>query len=319
MTTVYFRTVALMAAAIALTASPALAQREGRRNGGDGQRKAVERAQPRRGGESRGRVERNDDRRNDRRSSAATAPPSSRQWEGRRHGGDGGRREGLQRAQPRRGGESRGRLDWNDNRRNGSRAYRNRGYDNRWNDARIYDNRAHGNRRRDNRADNWRGYDNRAYGYGSYGRPHDNRAYRYRSRDYRSHGYRPPVYRSYVVPYGYRPYGYRPGWSLNLYFGRAYSAYGYPAYDYPAQYGYYSLVPGRAYGALRIVDAPPDARVFVDGYYAGVVDDYDGVFQHLNLEAGPHEIEIEVPGYPPIAFDVYIEPGRTITYRAPIY
>jgi hypothetical protein len=119
-----------------------------------------------------------------------------------------------------------------------------------------------------------------------------------------------------VTPYGYRPYGYRRGWSLNLYFGRPYAAYGYPAYPYTSDYGYYSVVPGRPYGALRIVDAPRDARVFVDGYYAGVVDDYDGVFQHLNLEVGPHHIEIEAAGYPPVAFDVRIDPGRTVTYSA---
>ena len=119
-----------------------------------------------------------------------------------------------------------------------------------------------------------------------------------------------PYAHTYVVPYGYRPYGYRPGWSLNLYFGRPY------AYGYPAGYGYYAIQPGIAYGAVRIVDAPRDARVFVDGYYAGVVDDYDGVFQHLNLEPGAHAIEIDVAGYEPIAFDVNVVPGRTITYRA---
>ncbi len=70
------------------------------------------------------------------------------------------------------------------------------------------------------------------------------------------------------------------------------------------------------YGAVRIVDAPRDAQVFVDGYYAGVVDDYDGVFQHLNLEAGPHRIEIQTEGYEPIGFNVQAVPGRTITYRA---
>jgi hypothetical protein len=124
------------------------------------------------------------------------------------------------------------------------------------------------------------------------------------------YSYRPYVYR---VPYGYRPYGYRPGWSLNLYFGAPYPAYGYaPA----AGYGYYSLVPGHAYGAVRIVDAPRDAQVLVDGYYAGVVDDYDGVFQHLNLEAGTHRIEIQVPGGPPVEFDVRIRPGETVTYHA---
>jgi hypothetical protein len=76
------------------------------------------------------------------------------------------------------------------------------------------------------------------------------------------------------------------------------------------------VIPGRAYGALRIVDAPGDAQVFVDGYYAGVVDDYDGVFQHLNLEVGPHHIEIETVGYPRVAFDVRIDPGRTVTFSA---
>jgi len=133
----------------------------------------------------------------------------------------------------------------------------------------------------------------------------------------RRYGNRPYVRRSYVLPYGYRPYGYRPGWSLNLYFGQPYSSYGYSVYSDPrAAYGYYAIVPGRAYGAVRIVDAPRDAQVFVDGYYAGVVDDYDGVFQHLNLEVGPHHIEIEAAGYPLIAFDVNVQPGQTITYRA---
>jgi hypothetical protein len=130
--------------------------------------------------------------------------------------------------------------------------------------------------RRDSRND--RRFDRRSYG----------------NRDYRPYVYRPYTRRYYAAPYGYRPYGYRPGWSLNLYFGRPYLGY----YGYPdSGYGYYALAPGHLYGAVRIVDAPRDAQVFVDGYYAGVVDNYDGVFQHLNLEAGPHHIEIEDPGY----------------------
>ena len=142
-----------------------------------------------------------------------------------------------------------------------------------------------------------------------------------RTRTYNAprYGYHPHVHRSYVLPYGYRPFGYRPGWSLKLYFGQPYSAYGFLAYEYPrAGYGYYAVIPGRAYGAVRIVGAPRDAHVFVDGYYAGVVDDYDGVFQHLNLEAGSHHIEIEAEGYPLIAFDVRVRSGQTITYRANI-
>ena len=251
---------------------------------------------------------------------ALTAAPSFAQQGGRRTGGEAGRRDqGSERAQPRgdgqsrgraesqgsqgrvesqgrvdnqgRAGESRGRVE-NQNRAGESRErvapYR--GGDNR-NGGRAYDNRA---------------YNNRAYNYRSF----NNRAYNNRAFNYRYYGNR-----SYRIPYGYRPYGYRPGWSLNLYFGRPYAAYG--AYGYPdAGYGYYSIIPGRAYGAVRIVDAPPDAQVFVDGNYAGVVDDYDGVFQHLNLEAGSHHIEIEAEGYPPLGFDVRVEPGQTITYRA---
>jgi hypothetical protein len=162
-----------------------------------------------------------------------------------------------------------------------------RGRDIRPNDNRRYDSRTYDNRRYDNRSDDYPRYGDR----------------RYSTRVYRS--------RTYVVPYGYRPYGYRPGWSLNLYFGRPYGVYG--------DYGYYSLRPGLVYGSLRIVDAPRDAQVFVDGFYAGIVDDYDGVFQHLNLEAGPHTIEIGLDGYPSLAFDVNIIPGRTITYRANLY
>jgi hypothetical protein len=132
---------------------------------------------------------------------------------------------------------------------------------------------------------------------------------------------RPRIVRPRIVPYGYRPYGYRPGWSLNLYFGRPSPVYGHRTVfgAAPGAYGYYAVVPGIAYGALRIVDAPRDAHVFVDGYYAGVVDDYDGVFQHLNLEAGSHHIEIELDEYRGEAFDVYIRPGQTITYRSTIY
>ncbi len=134
-------------------------------------------------------------------------------------------------------------------------------------------------------------------------------------RVYRSNPYRQ---RSYSVPYGYRPYGYRPGWSLNLYFGRPYNAYGSRGYygsgPYGYDYGYYAIPQGFAYGSLRIVDAPRDAQVFLDGSYAGVVDDYDGVFQRLNLEPGRHQLEIELyPGAPPVRYDVLVAPGQTVT------
>jgi hypothetical protein len=112
-----------------------------------------------------------------------------------------------------------------------------------------------------------------------------------------------------VVPY--RPYVYRPSLSLGAIYG---SGGAYP-YGYTPR-GYYDPVPGRPYGGVRITGAPRDAQVFADGYYVGIVNDFDGVFQHMNLEAGPHHIEIDIPGAEPIAFDVLVRPGETTTFRA---
>ena len=114
-----------------------------------------------------------------------------------------------------------------------------------------------------------------------------------------------------VVPY--RPYAYRPRLGLGVYYGTN----GYP-YGYTPR-GYYDPQPGYSYGGLRITGAPQVAQVFADGYYVGIVNDFDGTFQHLNLGAGEHQIEIRDPNLPPVAFDVMIQPGQTITYRADIY
>ena len=127
-------------------------------------------------------------------------------------------------------------------------------------------------------------------------------------------------YRSYYYPYGYYPYGL----SLGFYAGYPYGYYGYPysygAYGYRYGYGYpegyVAVGPGAAYGAVRIQGAPRDAQVYADGYYVGIVDDFDGTFQHLNLVPGAHRIEIRAPGAPPTAVDIRVEPGQTITYHA---
>jgi hypothetical protein len=118
----------------------------------------------------------------------------------------------------------------------------------------------------------------------------------------------------YVTVVPYRPYHYRPSFGIGIYYG---SGGSYP-YGYTPR-GYYDPIPGRAYGGLRITGASRIAEVFADGYYVGIVNDFDGVFQHLNLEAGPHQIEIREPGLESIVFDVMVQPGRTTTYRADVY
>jgi len=121
-----------------------------------------------------------------------------------------------------------------------------------------------------------------------------------------------PYYRPYYPAYYYPGY-YYPGWSFGFSIG-----YGYPGYGYPfaAPYGSYGYASGAAYGGVRIDLPEHDAQVFVDGYYAGVVDNFDGAMQHLDLTPGSHHVEVRADGYQPLTFDVNVQAGNTITYRA---
>jgi len=126
----------------------------------------------------------------------------------------------------------------------------------------------------------------------------------------------PPVYNYYYNdPRRYYPYGYGA-------FGLGYFYYD-PYTWYPPSYysGYYGGGYGGYYdnyfdiGELRLAVAPRFADVYVDGYFAGRVDDYDGTFQALKLESGAHHIQIVAQGFAPLDFDVRINPGQKITYR----
>ena len=102
----------------------------------------------------------------------------------------------------------------------------------------------------------------------------------------------------------YDPWWYGGGWDHGGY-GYGYGGgYGYPAY-------------GRRddWGRVRIKVKPRDAEVFVDGYFAGRVDDFDGVFQRLHVDPGPHRFEIRAEGYQPLMFELLIQPDRSMTYE----
>ncbi|MGE3511789.1 MAG: PEGA domain-containing protein [Vicinamibacterales bacterium] len=58
-----------------------------------------------------------------------------------------------------------------------------------------------------------------------------------------------------------------------------------------------------------------DAAVYVDGFYAGVVDDFDGVFQSLPLTPGGHSITLYLDGYRTIRHNLYLARGSTFTLR----
>jgi hypothetical protein len=77
------------------------------------------------------------------------------------------------------------------------------------------------------------------------------------------------------------------------------------AYPYP----YYPVFDGRA--EVRVLVTPTDAAVYVDGYYAGLVDDFNGFFQRLPLTPGPHAIDLYLPGYRTAHHRLYLGPRST--------
>jgi hypothetical protein len=132
-------------------------------------------------------------------------------------------------------------------------------------------------------------------------------------------------------PYSfYRPYNrgfygswYYPGFSIG--FGYAYGypyGYGYPyAYGYPYGYGYPWGYPspfyyGGYYGSsVRLQVTPREAEVYIDGYYAGQVDNFDGTFQRLNIEPGEHELQLFMPGHRSFTQKIYVQPTSTFRVR----
>ena len=105
-------------------------------------------------------------------------------------------------------------------------------------------------------------------------------------------GYYAPYYDPYLFldPYGYQyPYPMRP------------YGYGYRTYEPEA--------------SVRLDVKPKEAEVYVDGYYAGIVDDFDGTFQRLRVEPGEHEIELYLDGYRTVKQKVYLTPDNTFRIK----
>jgi hypothetical protein len=117
---------------------------------------------------------------------------------------------------------------------------------------------------------------------------------------------------------GYYPGGYYDPWGYGGYGAGYYGGY-YGGY-YDPWYGGYPTTPQATYssssdeGALKLKIKPRQAEVYVDGYFVGVVDDFDGMFQRLHIESGAHRIEVRAGGYENLDFDVRITPEHTTTY-----
>jgi hypothetical protein len=67
--------------------------------------------------------------------------------------------------------------------------------------------------------------------------------------------------------------------------------------------------------SVRLEVTPSDAEVYIDGYYAGVVDDFDGWLQRLRVEPGQHEITIYRDGFRAFRQSVYLTRDRTFKIK----
>ena len=118
-------------------------------------------------------------------------------------------------------------------------------------------------------------------------------------------------YYNYYYPYTFgMGYGLYSGLGWNPYFGDAWDPYysGYGGYSS----GIYNT---REQGNLKLKVKPRNAKVYVDGFFVGLVDEFDGAFQKLALNGGRHKVEVRAEGYETAEFDVLITPEQTVTFQ----
>ena len=86
----------------------------------------------------------------------------------------------------------------------------------------------------------------------------------------------------------------------------AYPWYGYPYGPYGGGYYFDNS------GEIRLQVTPKQAQVFVDGYLAGNVDDFDGMFQRLHVQPGNHELTLYLEGYQTVRQDIALSPNQNV-------
>jgi hypothetical protein len=67
--------------------------------------------------------------------------------------------------------------------------------------------------------------------------------------------------------------------------------------------------------SVRFEVKPKQATVYIDGYYAGIVDDFDGTFQRLRTTPGPHELTLFLEGYRTHSQTAYLTPDHTFKVK----
>jgi PEGA domain len=68
-------------------------------------------------------------------------------------------------------------------------------------------------------------------------------------------------------------------------------------------------------GGVSFDITPASAQVYVDGTFAGLVEDFDAASEPLLLAPGTHYVEIRLAGFRTATFDVTITPGEITPYQ----
>src|SRR6185436_12578970 len=71
---------------------------------------------------------------------------------------------------------------------------------------------------------------------------------------------------------------------------------------------------GPTQGSLKLKVKPRNAKVYVDGFYVGTVDDFDGASQKLTLNEGRHQVELRAEGFETTVLEVDVTADRTVTF-----
>jgi hypothetical protein len=116
----------------------------------------------------------------------------------------------------------------------------------------------------------------------------------------------PPRYHVPPRVHYFPPIGTQRGFYYHPYFGFYFGPYYGPFYPYPGPY----FGPDRySASVLHTKVKPKETMVYVNGYYAGEADDFDGIFQGLYLPAGEHTIEFFLEGYRTCSQHLYLNLG----------
>lgn len=116
----------------------------------------------------------------------------------------------------------------------------------------------------------------------------------------------------YVAPRPYRAFYHPAFYSYGGYAGWYSGWYGWSPYPFYAQpYPYYRYYPDYR-GSARLQVQPRETQVYIDGYFVGTVDDFDGWLQRLHVEPGEHDLELYLEGHRPFRQQVLFRPGATL-------